>query len=83
MKPKAPRKIFVMVNDEIRPFAEALLRKMATITAIIPPSLTGYPYRYELENPDWPAGDFNQASVILHESRDGNTATIKAEIVMV
>jgi hypothetical protein len=83
MKPKPPRKIFVMVVDELRPMAEQFLRRLATITAIIPPTLNGYAYRYELENRDWPEGDFNQATMVLHESREGNTVTLKAELVMV
>lgn len=78
-----PRKIFVMIVDEMRPMAEQFLKRLATITAIIPPSANGYAYRYELENKEWPSGDFNQATMVFNESREGNTVTLKAELIMV
>lgn len=81
--PRAPRKVFVMVTAEVRPIAEILLRKLATITAIIPPTGIGYTWRYDLENRDWPSGDFNQATVNISETRDGSSATMTVELVMV
>lgn len=83
MKPKPPRKIFVMITDEMRPLAEYFLRKMATITAIVPPAIHGYPYRFELENRDWPSGEFNQAALLFNEGTENGAATMKVELVMV
>lgn len=84
-EPPKPRKVFVRVADLLGvPSTLDLLGHLGTITSMIPPSIAqGRPYWHiELENAAWPQGPLTEAHVSISTHKEGNSASLTAEITL-
>lgn len=82
---KPPRKVFVMVTDEIVRDVLYLLRGLGKIVSMVPPDASAMSPHWciHIENPHWPDGPSDvQAHVQFTESREERTMAVTAEIFL-
>lgn len=77
----APRKVFVMVTEDIIQSAASVLHSLGRITSMVPPYGSERNWKVDIENRDWPAGDYAQAHVtITRSSLTPTSVEISAQI---
>lgn len=64
----APRKVFVMVSEEVIQTAASVLHSLGRITSMVPPFGAEQYWKVDIENRDWPPGDYGRATVQIMKS---------------
>lgn len=77
----APRKVYVMVSEELIQTAASVLHSLGRITSMVPPFGAEQYWKVDIENHDWPPGDYARADVVITKSTSTpTTVQISAEI---
>ena len=59
----SPRKVYVMVPSDVIQGSVSVLHALGRITSMVPPHGAQEYWKVDIENRDWPPGDYAQAAV--------------------